>query len=235
MIYARQCDPRYQESPIFSPNCFPDNIAVFGNRDYWEHIPEVVKRVYEVLEEEDLDDAICDITKHRGGYWCDYYKNVTEVINDLLPSENGKYSNRDIHAIKMYVNRYPESRGFEKENILCSVLGIVTKKVWKHKTISGTMQCEWNEVYYPADEWSDKDLRDFEVMYFDYGSEWCIYNGDDEPETPEDIDGSWLYCCSLTEDGIRREIAEFCEAPESEVVMYRYAGERRQDVYELAS
>ena len=67
MIYARQVEPENQESPIFLPLLFPDNIAVCGNRDYEERLPEVFERVHKVLEDEELDDAICDITKHRGG------------------------------------------------------------------------------------------------------------------------------------------------------------------------
>ena len=236
MIYARQGNPEYQESPLYLlPDCFPDNIAVCGNRDYEERLSEVFERVRKVLEEEELDDAIHDITKHRGGYWCDYYKNVTEVINDLLPPEKGKYSTQDIHALKMFVNKYPESRSYEKEDIICSVLSIVTKRDWDHRTIRGVTQSDWNEIYYPVNEWNDKKLDNFETMYWNTGSEWCIHDGDAEPETPEDIEGYWIYCCSWNEEGVRKEIANACGVSESDVVMYKYVGERYMPIYELAS
>lgn len=42
-IYAKQVNPEYQESPIFYDGCFPDNIAVCGNRDFNRHCPEIFK------------------------------------------------------------------------------------------------------------------------------------------------------------------------------------------------
>lgn len=106
---------------------------------------------------------------------------------------------------------------------------------WNHKTIRGNAQGDWNEIYYPVDEWDEKSLDEFETMYFNEGSEWCIHDGNEEPQAPEDIEGYWMYCCSWDEVGIRREIANACGVPENEVVMYKYAGELREDVYELAS
>lgn len=43
--FARQISPEYQESPLFlGEDFFPDNIAVCGNRDYREHLPQPLKR-----------------------------------------------------------------------------------------------------------------------------------------------------------------------------------------------
>ena len=50
-IYARQIPPEYQESPLFlGAEFFPDDIAVYGNRDYKEHIPAVFERIRGALE-----------------------------------------------------------------------------------------------------------------------------------------------------------------------------------------
>lgn len=43
MIYARQVPPEEQESPLWYDLYFPDDIAVFGNRDFNEHIPEFLR------------------------------------------------------------------------------------------------------------------------------------------------------------------------------------------------
>ena len=56
-IYARQINPAHQESPLFF-DYFPDNTAVFGNRDFGEYMPDVVRRVREVLESGELDEEI---------------------------------------------------------------------------------------------------------------------------------------------------------------------------------
>ena len=58
-VYARQISPEYQESPLFiGDEFFPDNIAVFGNRDYVEHFPEIVQRVREILNNGELADIL---------------------------------------------------------------------------------------------------------------------------------------------------------------------------------
>ena len=49
-MYARQVNPEYQESPLFlGEEFFPENIAVFGNRDFAEHMPDVVRQAKNIV------------------------------------------------------------------------------------------------------------------------------------------------------------------------------------------
>ena len=60
-VYCRQVAPEYQESPLYYDDMFPDNIAVCGNRDYKERLPEVFKRAREALTSGELAEAVEDV------------------------------------------------------------------------------------------------------------------------------------------------------------------------------
>ena len=57
-VYAKQIAPEYQESPLFIDGCFPNNIAVCGNRDFNTHKPEIFEKVQTVLEQGELAEVL---------------------------------------------------------------------------------------------------------------------------------------------------------------------------------
>ena len=144
-IYARQISPEYQESPLFiGDEFFPDNIAVFGNRDYVEHLPEIVQRVREILNNGELADILENVKA-----WGDWYKNATEAITEYLPPESGKrYSTNAIHALRELTVNFSRCRSCEEDGIFCKVLSIVTGKKWDYSTIRGCCQGDWQEVFF---------------------------------------------------------------------------------------
>lgn len=73
-VYAKQVPPEFQESPLFIPECFPENIAVCGNRDFISHKPEVFERVQSVLEQRELAEVL-----EHPKEWANWYKNATEA------------------------------------------------------------------------------------------------------------------------------------------------------------
>ena len=228
-IYAKQISPDCQESPLFlGDEFFPDNIAVFGNRDYKEHCPDFINNVWEVLRQGELADILEDVKE-----WADCYKNVTEAINDYLPPEHGKrYSTNAIHALKNYVIDFsscPHSREYE---ILCNVLSIVTGKKWDYQTIRGCCQGDWNYIFYPADEWTKEQIEVFETEYFNTGTEWIVHDENTDPESPEEISGFSIYCVSWNKEGIRKEIAEaVTDGDPANVILYEFVGYSQTAVY----
>lgn len=222
-VYAKQVDPKYQESPIFiDDDFFPDNIAVFGNRDYREHIPEVVENVRNVLENGELGEVLEYPNK-----WVDWYKNATEAINDYLPSASGKrYSTNAIHALRNLIIDYSCCSCSCEDEILCKVLSIVTNKKWDYYTIQGSCQSDWQNVFYTVEEWSLEALQGFERLYFNEGTEWIIDDGDFNPETdsPLNITGCSVYCTSWDKDSIKQEIANYEGIDSESVVLYAFDG-----------
>ena len=228
-IYAKQVSPEYQESPLFlGDEFFPDNIAVFGNRDYKERCPDFINKVWEVLRQGELADVLENVKE-----WADWYKNATEATNDYLPPEHGgRYSTNAIHALKNYVIDFsscPCSREYE---ILRKVLSIVTGKKWDHRMISGCCQSDWNYIFYPVDKWTREQIGVFETEYFNTGTEWIVHDEDTDPESPEEISGFSIYCVSWNTEGIKKEIAGAVpDGDPADVVLYEFAGYSRTAVY----
>lgn len=226
MIYAMQISPEAQESPIFFPECFPENIAVYGNRSYNAHLPEVFKRVRDVLEDGYLADIIEDPDN-----FC--YKNATVAISEhLWPEKRTRYSTRDISRLKKLVLDYSKAR--DAERVLLETLSIVTGTRWETRTIRGSCQGDWQTVAYPVGEWNGEDIRRFERLYFNEGSEWIIHEGDNAPQSADDVEGHSLYCVSWGRDAIKIEIAAEEDVKPEEVQLFVYAGERRIPIYEIA-
>lgn len=166
-IYAHQVQPEYQESPILD-GCFPDNIAVCGNRDFASHIPEVFDTVKTVLEDGELADILENVNELQ-----QWYKNATKAIIDYLPSKS-KYSTNAIHTLKNLIIEYSTCHRSAEDEILCKVLSIVTGKKWAHGIIRGYCQSDWQDIYYPVDEWNKEALTRFEIEYFNTGTEWVV-------------------------------------------------------------
>lgn len=224
-VYCRQMSPEFQDSALhFSDDFLTDDIAVCGNRDFMDHVPEVFKRVQDVLHGGDLADVIDDMSV--GGMYSEVYKNVTDAINDWMYPEKERYSTMDVHKIKQLVFDYMSANQSEEDEILCEVLSIVTGKNWDSRIIRGVSQSDWNYVYYATDEFSEKDIEAFEVMYFNTGTEWIIDDQDFDPETdkPEDIEGYDLYVTSWHEEDMREEIAAHVGVAPEDVVMYAIEG-----------
>ena len=227
-IYCRQIAPEFQENSLFYDDCFPDNIAVFGNRDYNEHLPKIVETCRKVLDQGELADILGDIKNQT------WYKNATEAINDFLPKPEGAYSPRAIHDLKKLIDRTSICSCSEKEFIFCEILSIVTGKKWDYKCIHGCCQSEWNTLYYPIEEMTEKGLDRFETEYFNLGSAWIIHEGDEEPQSPEDIRGVTLYCHSNDTEQIKAEIAEAIGEDSESVVLYKISRFVYMPVYEEA-
>lgn len=228
-IYARQISPEYQESPLFmDEEFFPDNIAVCGNRDYYSHKPELFENVQNVLEQGELAEVL-EYPKN----WADWYKNATQAITEYLPPTNGKkYSTNAIHALRCLIIDYSCCACSKENEILCKVLSIVDGRPWEWSTIRGCCQEDWQEVFYPVDEWDKAALEAFEVQYFNAGSEWIVHDEAESPESPDEINGFSMYCIAWNIDAIKAEIAEAAGGSPEEVVLYQFSGYSRTPIYE---
>ena len=225
-VYARQVNPMYSGEfigDVFKYDEAFQNITVFGNNDLYERKTAVFERVYNALRSGDVAEAI-----ENAGEEYSWYKNATEAINDYLYREDGKkYSCKDIHDVKALIEEYSNCRCSEENGIICKVLSIVTRQDYDYTTIRGYCQGDWNEVFYPTNEYSIEDIRTFEAYYFNTGSEWIIHDSDSIPENAEDIEGYSIYC--VTYD-IQKEIAEAEGVSPDDVILYEYH-EKMQPYY----
>ena len=227
-IYARQIPPEYQESPLFlGAEFFPDDIAVYGNRDYTEHIPAVFERIRGALETGELLETWEDI--NRGA--CFYFDTWAEALAALVPEEGRGPYTREERKEKwpdIAWRYYNASRGsWEEDQALCDALELATGEAWETGTIRGSCQGDWARVCYPVKNWSREALDAFETEYFNTGSEWIVHDTDAEPEGPEDIQGFSCYCHGWRTEDIKKEIANAYGESDAEVILYEFSGYSR--------
>lgn len=213
MIYARQIAPEWQESPIFLDGMFPENIVVTGNRDYISRTTAEYDRVLDTLE------SYAEVLESPREYG---YKCATEAAIDLLQPVKGKFSTGNIHALKGYFSRYGTGSSRDDKEIIARVLSLVTGQPWQWSIIRGCCQGDWQEVFYPVNEWSREALAAFETMYFNTGSEWIIHDEENTPEGPEEINGYSCYIVADTEEGIKKELAAVAGCAPSDIVMWAF-------------
>lgn len=211
-IYARQVEPQYQRSPLF--DCFPENIVVCGNNHFNEHTIDIFDRVVNTLKKWDLYYELENLEEK-----------IKEVIEfHLSPERKKHYTNDEIKTLYDFILNYNTCPGAKENSILCSILSIVDGAKWDYRVINGSRQSDWNYVYYRTNEWTEKSIREFEIMYFNKGTEWEIHDDEEIPETPEDVHGYFDYCTSWNIEGIKKEISKITGEKPENIILYAFDG-----------
>lgn len=226
-VYARQVAPEYQESPLFlGDEFYPEGIVIDGNSNYISHKTKAYEKILNYL-----DDAFYELEKiYAKEGW---YKNVTECIMDYFePEFKEKYTSYDIVKWKKVINDYHNCSYSEKWRPICAALSLITGRKYEFTIIRGCCQSDWQEIYYPSNEYTKESIDIFEMEYFNTGTEWII-NDEEVPERPEDICGVSIYCYGWNNDQIRQEIADYSGCAIEDVVLYRHAGFIQTNTYEM--
>ena len=223
MVYARQMNPAYQESPLFIFDEWPESMILYGNRDYRSHtIP-----VFDCLID-NYEACMTEINNFQNGYR--WYKNITEIITDYLPPvHKDKYSTKEVHTWKLLLEEWEKAwdrkSRINEDDCIVEALGLMTGQKWDYSEIHGSCQGDWQTIYFVVDEWDRESRNAFEIEYFNMGSEWMIHDGNDTPEQPEDISGITYYCTAWNEDGIRKQLADIAGCKPEEVKAWAWNGE----------
>lgn len=158
----------------------------------------------------------------------EYQESPLFLFNDW-PEDLAICGNRDFdsHCPEVFTRVYKALQDGE----LCEALSVVTGKKWEYSTIRGCCQSDWQEVFYIADNWGREALSTFETEYFNTGTEWIVHDGDSLPESPEDINGYFVYCTSRNEDGIANEIADSAGGRPEDVKLWAFDGYTQSPKY----
>ena len=234
-IYAKQVNPEFQESPLFDIGEWPEGIMVTGNRDFYSRTTSDYEDIMRYFDEmaNDFEDSCYYWTTENGKIIKKSKKpdcSIAEILRSYgFKRNDGKsWTNQQKHKWKIIME---DDRGVESEEIVCAALQLITGYKWGYQQISGCSQGDWNYIYYREDLWDDQQIKNFETMYFNTGSEWVIHDGDEVPENPEDIYGVNMYCCGWNSDAIKKEIAAAeGENPEN-VILFAFAGYQKIPTY----
>lgn len=220
-IYAKQVPPVYQESPLFyGPEFWPDDVFVFGNRDYKSHCEELDHI------RAGMEDAANDLEDLQSGNPYGYTWDGC-LFADLTPDKTrGAYTRAERLQWIDILNRYFTAPNSTTENaILCEALGLIKGIGWEYDTIRGCCQGDWQEIIYPA-EYGPDWLYTFENEYFNLGSEWTVYEDGNEE------DNFSMYCHEWNDDGLKKEIANAQGCTPEEVTLLKFTGWTRSAQYE---
>lgn len=202
-IHAYQVAPENQDPRMF----YIDRSGNFRWEDaYWENIGILPRPHYHYY----LPDVVQET-----------YEKLEN--NDYTDEElSGKYS-PVADAIRDYGWDY-----LNNPKTLCSVLRIATGKEYKYMEIHGCSQGDWQVIIYPVDEYNADDIKVFETMFFNTGTEWTV-----SIDTPEAIGEDGIYCIKSDPDGIRQEIADAEGTVPENVVLHQFTGYTRIPQYEI--
>ena len=111
---------------------------------------------------------------------------------------------------------------FDGEKRVLRALHIVTGKRYDVRTIRGCCQGDWQNVYFPVDDYTPAALDILEADYFNTGSEWIV-----------DPDGESVsvYAYSWNIDGIRAELADAISEEPENIVLQAFTGWSKTAVY----
>lgn len=209
MIYAYQVAPEMQESPFskLSGEEFPDGIIVLPTT---LHPARCQSKYRKILK----------ICLRYYSQWT-IYGQVQKY--DLMRVDGKPWSKADLRMWEKTLNQHPNMK-----IDLAAVLKILTGAEWKQALIHNISINEWRVVYYRSDLWSDDQLNEFEIKYFNLGSAWSI-GTEDGP-----VEGAAIsYLTTKDYVTVRKQIAErLCVAP-CEVVLFAHDGYIRHDKYKL--
>ena len=108
---------------------------------------------------------------------------------------------------------------FDGEKRILRALHIITGKRYDVQTIRGSCQGDWQNVYFPVDDYAPTALDILEADYFNTGSEWIVN------------DDFSIYVYSRHNDGIRTEIADAAGVDPADVVLLEFTGWSKTAVY----
>jgi hypothetical protein len=111
---------------------------------------------------------------------------------------------------------------FDGEKRILRALHLLTGKRYEKRTIRGSCQGDWQEIYYPVAEYTRESLNVLEIEYFDTGSEWAV-----------NVDGCdvYIYTYEWNSEKIKEELAAAVGVKPENMILYSFSGWKRTPEY----
>lgn len=242
-LYAKQIPPDIQQ-PLFpiEEEEYYDPISIFGNRAFKPILRTPVLQIKAIIDDTYLNEIIniAQEIKHQKDEQqkTEKTKDLINLISDffvvdkntapkLVLDPASAYATHLINdplATIPYPNAMPNTNGYLLN--LCQGLNIITNHTWSNKAIYGSAQGEWNNIVYPDDVFTPKDIDTLSCLYWNEGTEWSISDcypedNDDTQRTIEEIEFEYGHYSILydTED-IKQEIAQMNDISPNDVTLF---------------
>jgi hypothetical protein len=201
---------------------WPDGVAVFGNDRLRDFPGDFARNLGRNLGE--LADAWDDF---HGGL-CAYYDTWADALADLVtPEGRPEYTRQERKKDWPDVLDTYAANGYRDDpEAIAAALTLITGRAWDYCTLRGCCQGDWQECIYDTDLWDGDSLERLEAEYFNTGTEWHVYDGDEYVGT--------YYATEWDDDEIRRQIAEMADVNTDDVALFRFTGWAHVAQYEEA-
>ena len=168
-IEVTQVPPEAQES-YWMIDGEPDNIVLFGNRDYSEHWGKWgdISRDYENC----IDSFNEDFTSKGEPIEEGFFTSLEELTEYYLNPYGYKYKEEDEKA---WLALFLDDICYKKEAWVPVVLSLIERKAYRCSVLRGICQSDWQYVVFSPEDYPSKDaVRGMESEYFNTGSEWHV-------------------------------------------------------------
>ena len=208
-IEVTQVPPEAQES-YWMIDGEPDDIVLFGNRDYSEHWGKWgdISRDYENCIDSFSENFTSKGEPIKGGF----FTSLEELTEYYLNPYGYKYKEEDEKA---WLALFLDDICYKKEAWVPVVLSLIERKSYRCSVLRGVCQSDWQYVVFSSEDYpSENAIYAMSAEYFNTGSEWHV----DLIEDEELIDSfnfySEEYLDSKEEilDAVRKQIGNIANA-----------------------
>ena len=168
-IEVTQVPPEAQES-YWMIDGEPDNIILFGNRDYSEHWGKWgdISRDYENCIDSFSESFTSKGEPIKGGF----FTSLEELTEYFLSPYGYKYRPEDK---EIWLKLFLDPDCYKKEAWVPVVLSLIERKAYRCSVLRGICQSDWQYVVFSPEDYRSKDaVRGMESEYFNTGSEWHV-------------------------------------------------------------
>ena len=168
-IEVKQVPPEAQES-YWMIDGEPDNIVLFGNRDYSEHWGKWgdISRDYENCIDSFSENFTSKGEPIKGGF----FTSLEELTEYFLSPYGYKYRPEDK---EIWLKLFLDPDCYKKEVWVPVVLNLIERKPYRFSVLRGNCQSDWQYVVFSPEDYPSKDaVRGMESEYFNTGSEWHV-------------------------------------------------------------
>lgn len=218
MVIAKQVPPEHQESPMTFMHkefdMYYPGVILTGNRNSFEHTTAeydcVVNGLYDAQNEIHAlgEDSM--------------YENEYDVITDFFPPLNrDEYNSEDIEK---WIRLLVVANNCQSNQYIAEALSLMTGCKYEYTTIRGCCQSDWQHMFYPADQYAENFVKEFENEYFNLGSEWIICE-----------DHWYIHADGYDIGEVRDELCNSYGIPPEELQILKFNGWKNTAIYEEVS
>ena len=174
-IEVKQVPPEAQES-YWMIEGEPDNMVLFGNRDYSEHWGKWgdISRDYENCIDSFSESFTSKGEPIEGGF----FTSLEELTEYFLSPYGYKHKPEDE---EIWLKLFLDPDCYNKELWVPVVLNLIERKPYRFSVLRGDCQSDWQYIVFSPDDYpSENAIREMEAEYFNTGSEWHVELIEDE-------------------------------------------------------